>query len=324
MNLVGALVGILLLAIMVAIGYEVSQLVIELNTPALQSSSATQFTLPKEPMPEVTLRWNHFPLTVYIDTDFIKQNPGYVNDFRQALELWESSTNNLISFLVVSSSDADISTEWVPNLKEKSLDTLGNTDIKFVNASGYGLIQNADIQLLTKTNSKDLSELDMTNLALHEIGHAIGLHHSDNENDIMYPSLTIPSKEIKKISNEEIQKLQEIYSVKSKPDLRIVEVNVSKTMVKRFAKTFYLVNISMVMENIGLTDADASQMKINADSNKVKQEVLPALPIGNKLSIIIGNVLVENDFGTIEIILDPDSAIEELNEGNNVVVLNVS
>lgn len=323
MNLINAVIGVLLLAILIIIGYKVGQMVIELQIPGTQQINETKFVLPVEPVTNLTLRWTYFPLTVFIDNSFIKQKSEYVDNFRQALEIWESSTNNLITFFVTTSPDANIMIEWVPSLKEKATDTLGNTDLKFINISEFGLIKNAKIELLTKSDSRQLSETDMINLALHEIGHALGLSHSNDENDIMYPVLIVPSKEIKKISISEIQKLQEIYSIQAQPDLRITEINVSKATVKRFTTTFYLVNISLIIENVGLIDAVSPALQINTENEKVKQETLPDLPVGNKLSIILGNVRVDNDFSIIEVIVDPDNLIKELNEENNFAKLSL-
>ncbi|MBI2005561.1 MAG: matrixin family metalloprotease [Candidatus Aenigmarchaeota archaeon] len=323
MNLVNSILGIVLLSLLIVIGYKVGQIVIELNSPAIPKINETKFTLPPEPSQNITLRWNHFPLTVYIDDGFVKEKSYYVDDFRKALEIWEDSTNNLVSFSAVSSG-GDIAVEWSPALKEKASDTLGNTDLKFVNISGLGLIQNAKIELLTRSDSKQLSETDMTNLALHEIGHALGLNHSNDENDIMYPILVVPSKEIKQISAAEIQKLQDAYKLPARPDLRIMEVNVTKATIKKFGITFHLINMSMIIENAGLTDAVSPVLRIDTENEKVKQDMLPTISVGNRLSVIFGNLRTDNNFDTIKLTLDPDNLVEELNEGNNVILLNVT
>lgn len=323
MNLINSIVGILILAILVVIGYKSGQMLIELSSPITPINvSESKFNLPEEEPQTLNLRWNHFPLTVYVDTDSVRQDTEYVDAFRGALELWQASTNNTVSFFVTSSPAADVTVEWVSSLKEKAMDTLGNTDIKFINISGTGLIQSADIQLLTKSGPKQLSTIDMTNLAIHEMGHALGLNHSDDENDIMYPILVVPSKEIKGIPDKEVSRLQEIYSVEPEPDLRIIEANVSKATVKRIT-TFYLINISLIIENNGLVDAISPQMAISTDGIAVKNDTLPDIQIGNSLSVTLGNLRVEKDFSAIEIMLDPNNVIDELNETNNFINVEV-
>ena len=322
MNIINSIIGVILLVILVIIGYKLGQIIIELNSPVTPVINETKLTLPLQPSSNTTLRWNHFPLTVYIDSSSVKSE--YVDNFRESLELWQSSTDNFVSFFVVTSIDADITVEWVPRLKENSTDALGNTDLKFINISGVGLIQNAKIELLTKSDSRQLSRIDMTNLALHEIGHALGLSHSSNEEDIMYPILTIPSNAIKEISATDLQELQKSYAQPAKPDLRIAEVNVTKATLKRFGTTFYLVDISMIIENVGLTDAASVVLEIDTENEKVKQENLPSMDVGNKLSVIFGNVRVNNEFSTIKLVLDSANLIDELNEENNFVMLKVT
>ncbi len=315
--------NIVVLVILIALGYRAWQFYVEVNSPAYQSNlESGKFTVPIESSSS-TIRWNHFPLTVYIDDSFIERNPEYTDNVREALELWETASNNLVSFTITTSSSADIVVEWTASLKEKSTDTLGNTDLKFINVSNFGVIQDATIEMLTRTNGKQLNEIDMTNLALHEIGHAIGLKHSSDGNDIMYPTLEIPSSSIKEISQEDIQKLTDLYKLPTKADLIISEVNVTKATLKRVGKTFYLINISTVMENIGLTDVDLPELKIETDNEILKEEVLPPIPIGNKLTLNLGNVMVENNFTEIRLTIDPKNSVDELNEGNNFVKLSV-
>ncbi|MEM3078021.1 MAG: matrixin family metalloprotease, partial [Nitrososphaerales archaeon] len=51
-------------------------------------------------------------------------------------------------------------------------------------------IINNTITLGAKTKTYILNEVDMQNIAIHELGHALGLGHSNYANDIMYPQYT--------------------------------------------------------------------------------------------------------------------------------------
>lgn len=322
MNIVTALVSLFILALLVVIGYKVGQLIIELQMPSQLKVNATGFILPEENFKNETLRWNHFPLTVYIDTSFLDDD-SYATDFRKAMENWEISTNNLISFQEVNK-NADITVRWVSKLKIGSTDALGDTKIQFVNVSNIMLIQNAHIELLTKSGTRKLNSNDMINLALHEIGHALGLSHSNDEESIMYPVLSVPSNQVKQISDHEIKTLEEIYSIPAQADLRVIEVNATKATIKRFTKTLHLLNISLIIENVGIKDAASSVLLIKADNTEIKRESLPNISVGNKMNIIYGNLLIEHDFSTLEVLLDPDNVIDELNEENNIVRLSIT
>lgn len=321
MNIINSIVGILVLAILIIIGYRVAQVVIELNSPVTPQTNTAQFTIPEQAPPSTNLRWNHFPLTVYIDDSFIRQkNPEYVTDVIKALDKWEET--GIASFSVIYIPDADITIEWVPSLKEKALDTLGNTDIKFINISQFGIIQSATIELLTRSESRQLTSNDMVNLALHEIGHAIGLQHT-NEDDIMNPVLTVPSKSVKEISTSDINNLKKLYEIPAKPDLKISEVNITKFSFTRFGRDYFYLNISISMQNVGLVDAENFVLQLIADNAVVNQETIQKLELGTILNIFQGNLKADRNFTSVRVSVDSQNDIDEINETNNFINIQV-
>lgn len=322
MNWINSVIGILILAILVVIGYKVGTMVIEMNSPIIPKIDTANLAIPEQPATSVFLRWNHFPLTVYITTSLFDfpQYSGYKFEYdesvRRALDMWKET--GIVSFSIVNSSDADIAIEWVRSLKEKATDTLGNTDIRFVNVSQFDVIQNAKIELLTKSDSKELNSIDMTNLALHEIGHAIGLQHT-NEDDIMNPVLIVPSKNVKKVSTSDIRNLQELYKIAAKPDLKITEINATKFSFSRFGRNYFYLNVSINVQNVGLVDAENFTIEIDADNANVTKETISKLELGNILNIFQGNIRVDRNFTSVQVIVDPQNAIDELNKTNNFI-----
>jgi len=320
MNIINSIIGVILLAIFIIIGYRVGQMAIELNTPITPKTNTAELTIPEQPS-TTAIRWNHFPLTVYINDDLLQQkNPEYVADVRRALDVWQST--GIVSFTVVDNPEADITIEWVPNLKEKATDTLGNTDLKFINITQFGIIQNATIELLTKSESRQLNSKDMTNLALHEIGHAIGLQHV-NEDDIMNPTLTIPSNAVKEISIGNTNNLQELYKSPAKPDLRIGGVNATKATFTRFGQNYFYLNISVEIQNVGLVDAKSFNVQLRTDSLVVNEASQAGLEIGNFLNVFHGNLRIDRNFTSVHVGIDTQNAIDELNETNNFVEIPV-
>lgn len=53
---------------------------------------------------------------------------------------------------------------------------------------------------------------DLETVALHEIGHLLGLDHSSEPNAIMFP--VIPSGQAKSLHDDDIQGIRELYSYK--------------------------------------------------------------------------------------------------------------
>lgn len=313
MRYTGALIGILVLAVFIAIGYKLGQLITEINSPSMPSVNVGKVKITEPLQASSNVRWNHFPLKVYLYEDTTDSN--YIGDIKTAMGIWQNT--RLVSFSLVNNpNDADITVAWVQSLGQKSLDTLGDTKLNFINLTGFGVIQRADIELLTKSGGRKLNSDDMINLGMHEIGHALGLEHVD-ENDIMNPILVIPSSEIKQVSQRNIERLNELYELPAKPDIRISELSVNKSTLSRFGKNYFYLNISVGVQNVGLKDVENVPVEIYADGNSVKRDDLQPIETGTTLSVVYGNLRVEKDFTNVEVRADQNNLIDELNETNN-------
>ncbi|MEZ4742587.1 MAG: matrixin family metalloprotease [Bdellovibrionota bacterium] len=94
-------------------------------------------------------------------------------------------------------------------------DTIDTADIRF-NSNYYMILDSLDEEgiHLTSVNS-DKGIVDMQSLALHELGHLLGLAHVSDEDDsysIMNPSLYIgPGLTSRKLSYGDISRIQKIY-----------------------------------------------------------------------------------------------------------------
>ncbi len=130
-----------------------------------------------------------YPLRVYIKKTQLKDfRPVFYNYINYAMEVWEKADKR-IKFRIVSSEDsANVTISFVNNLEpEYEENFLGVTKTDFSKENNYEITK-AAVQLgLLKFNNKRVADGEMKAAIVNEIGHVLGLGHSEDDKDIMYP-----------------------------------------------------------------------------------------------------------------------------------------
>lgn len=146
----------------------------------------------------ISAPWDHSPLTVYIDELNVPEHysPTYTEQVKMAMEYWENGGNGHLGYdpefiLVDTKSEADIYIMWVENLEMNA--GAGNGVAGFTRPYEVnGKYVRADIVLEVGDYQgyawRQYGDANMREVAKHELGHALGLGHSTDRHDIMYPT----------------------------------------------------------------------------------------------------------------------------------------
>ncbi len=135
--------------------------------------------------------WNKedYPLKVCIKKTELKDfRPVFYTYIKYAMEVWERADARIKFKLVSTEDSANVTISFVNNLKpEYEENFLGITKTNYSKENKYE-ISKAVVELgLLKFGNKRVADGEMKAAIVHEIGHVLGLGHSENDKDIMYP-----------------------------------------------------------------------------------------------------------------------------------------
>lgn len=172
-------------------------------------------------------RWSErsMPLKVCL-LDPTKPVKGYQQNFRalvgRAIATWQTQTRGLVSFqFVATPAQADIVIEWTDDIdavamkqdpKDKEEHNIGFCQMDGLDARGN--FTKAKVSLLTVSphDKVPYKDLIIESIALHEFGHALGLPHSSNPADVMFPWQQNAGNDRTKLSAADVGRVVQLYT----------------------------------------------------------------------------------------------------------------
>ncbi|MSR06261.1 MAG: matrixin family metalloprotease [Gemmatimonadetes bacterium] len=139
----------------------------------------------------VLKRWSDHmdpPLRVYFpDTGPVGYVPAMREAVRDAFRNWERVGDIPVTFIFTSdSAGAEVQVRWI---REFAIDRTGQADVRW-NRAGW-LISGTLTLAVQNPGGNPLPPEAVHTVALHEIGHLLGLGHSDHAADVMYPTTQV-------------------------------------------------------------------------------------------------------------------------------------
>ncbi len=225
------------------------------------------------------------------------------DEMKRAFDFLE--INTILNFYEVNSKE-EISVTCEDSVKgERGLFIAGEGGVTNVTITeNFNVIFNGKVSLLRE------SKCPNPIVGTHELLHALGFDHSDNPNNMMYP--TVKCKQT--VGDDLVNYISWIYSFPRLSDLSFE--NTSASMKGGY------ISLVMTIRNNGLKNSENSTIIIYADNKSIKEFEMGSIQVGSGRIITLSNIFVmRRNINELEFFIEYD--FEELNKDNNRITLEI-
>jgi len=259
------------------------------------------------------MKYNHNNVTFGFHNSCDDKKKGRM---KRAFSEVENKVNSIVTFIEVNNnSDIDIECEEKP-ASENEGDFLiaGEGGAKEIIPTGrFNVIKKGVIYLYNNEGDRYLN-CDNSNVEIHELMHAFGFDHSNDENSLMYIIIDSCSQLLDESILNEIKRL---YSMEDLPDIYFDRVYVVK-------KGRYI-DFNITIKNSGSIFADNITMYVLDGSDVINNFSINNINYGGGIFIETTNLRLKRlNPEKIEFIIDKDNRIKEIDEQNNIAVIELN